>query len=84
MILVVLGTQDKDFSRLLKAIDKLMKTIELPNSIKDFGVSKKDFEANLDTLVELAFDDQCTGANPVYPLMKEIKEIYINAYNGVF
>ena len=75
---------DEKVELLIQAIDKLMKTIELPNSIKDFGVSKKDFEANLDTLVELAFDDQCTGANPVYPLMKEIKEIYINAYNGVF
>ena len=46
------------------------------------GVSEEEFYAKLDELVELAFDDQCTGANPAYPLMKEIREMYIKAYNG--
>lgn len=79
-----LGGKDDDekVKLLIDAITQLKKDINLPLSIKDAGVSKKDFEAKLDELVELAFDDQCTGANPVYPLMKEIKEIYIKAYNG--
>ena len=61
----------------------LMKNINLPNSIKDFGVDEKTFMKNLDELVELAYDDQCTGANPVYPLMTDIKQIYLDAFNGV-
>ena len=68
---------------LIKAVDKLMTDIELPKSIKEFGIDEKEFYKNLDTLVELAFDDQCTGANPAYPLMSEIKQLYIDAYNGV-
>ena len=60
-----------------------MKDIELPNSIKDFGVSEEEFYAKLDDMVELAFDDQCTGANPVYPIMEDMKKIYIDAFNGV-
>ena len=48
-----------------------------------FGVKEDEFMANLDVLVERAFDDQCTGANPRYPLMSEIKEIFLNAYNGI-
>ena len=54
----------------------------IPLSIKDAGVSEKEFYDKLDEIVKLAFDDQCTGANPVYPLMSEIREIYIKAYNG--
>ena len=60
-----------------------MKSINLPNSIKDFGVTEEEFYDKLDEMVELAFDDQCTGANPAYPLMSDIKEIYIDAFNGV-
>ena len=74
---------DEKVELLLKAVDDLMKKIELPNSIKDFGVKEKDFKAKLDEMVELAFDDQCTGANPAYPLMEDIKRIYIDAFNGV-
>ena len=57
--------------------------MEIPSSIKELGISEEDFYAKLDNIVELAFDDQCTGANPSYPLMEEIKQIYIDAYNGV-
>ena len=53
------------------------------NSIKDYGIDEKIFMKNLDELVELAFDDQCTGANPAYPLMSEIKQLYIDAFHGV-
>ena len=75
-------TNDEKVELLIAAIDKLMKAIDLPNSIKDFGVTEKQFNAKLDEMVELAFDDQCTGANPAYPLMSDIKEIYIDAFNG--
>ncbi|RAI15800.1 MAG: bifunctional acetaldehyde-CoA/alcohol dehydrogenase [Candidatus Melainabacteria bacterium] len=73
---------DEKVQLLLDAITELKKELNLPMSIKDFGVNEKTFMANLDELVELAFDDQCTGANPAYPLMKEIKQIYIDAYYG--
>ncbi len=76
-------TNEEKTQLLLKAIDELMKDIELPNSIKDFGVSEEDFYNKLDEMVELAFDDQCTGANPVYPIMEDMKQLYIDAFNGV-
>ena len=80
-------TDEEKTQLLLEAVDKLMKDIELPNSIKEFieknGYTEKDFYDKLDEMVELAFDDQCTGANPVYPLMEDIKKIYIDAFNGV-
>ena len=74
---------DEKVELLINEVDKLMKAINLPNSIKDFGVDEATFMDNLDELVELAYDDQCTGANPVYPLLADIKQIYIDAYNGV-
>ena len=73
---------DEKVQLLLKAITKLKKDLNLPMSIKDFGITRKEFEAKLDELVELAFDDQCTSANPVYPLLKDIKKIYLDAYEG--
>ena len=78
------GKNDEEKVELLiSAVDKLMKSINLPNSIKDFGVTEEDFYAKLDEMVELAFDDQCTGANPVYPIMSDMKQIYIDAFEGV-
>ncbi|RAI11116.1 MAG: bifunctional acetaldehyde-CoA/alcohol dehydrogenase [Candidatus Melainabacteria bacterium] len=78
---------DEKVKLLIKAIDKLMKAINLPNSIEEFitkaGFTKEYWNEHLDELVELAFDDQCTGANPAYPLMTDIKQIYIDAFNGV-
>ena len=76
-------TLDEKVELYIQAVDKLMKSINLPNSIKDFGVTEEEFYAKLDEMVELAFDDQCTGANPAYPLMSDIREIYIDAFNGV-
>ncbi|MCQ2753740.1 MAG: bifunctional acetaldehyde-CoA/alcohol dehydrogenase [bacterium] len=76
------SNDDEKVELLIKAVDDLMTTVELPKSIRDFGVKEDEFMANLDVLVERAFDDQCTGANPAYPLMKEIKQIFIDAYNG--
>jgi len=73
---------DEKVELLINAITNLKKEIKVPLSIKESGVSEKDFMAQLDTLVEQAFDDQCTGANPSYPLMKEMRQIYIDAFNG--
>ena len=74
---------DEKVELLIKAIDNLMTEINLPKSIREFGVKEDEFMANLDTLVERAFDDQCTGANPRYPLMSEIKQIFLDAYEGI-
>ena len=76
------NNDDEKVQLLINAVDDLMTRIELPKSIKDFGVDEETFMKNLDELVELAFDDQCTGANPAYPFMSDIKQIYIDAYYG--
>ena len=76
------ANDDEKVQLLLDEITKLKNAIGLPKSIKEFGVDEKTFMDNLDKLVELAYDDQCTGANPAYPLMEEIKQIYIDAYYG--
>ncbi len=80
-----LGGKDDDekVQRLQEALIQMKKDLGLPMSIKEFGIPEDEFMAKLDEMVELAFDDQCTGANPRYPLMKEIKQMYIDAYNGV-
>ena len=77
-------SDDKKVDLLIKAIQKLKKTCGVPDSIKAYGIDEKVFKKNLDKLVRLAFDDQCTGANPVYPLMKDIKKIYLDAFEGKF
>lgn len=83
--LIELGGRDEDekVANLIKAITDLKKQLDIPLSIKDWGISEKDFHDKLDNMVEQAFNDQCTGANPVYPLMKELRQIYLDAYNGV-
>ncbi len=73
---------DEKVELLLKLIEKLKKDIQLPSSIKEFGVLENEFLEKLDELVELAYDDQCTSANPRYPLMHEIKQLYLDAYYG--
>ena len=77
------NNDDEKLESLLKAISQLKDEIEIPHSIKEWGIKEEDFYAKLDDVVEKAFDDQCTGANPVYPLMEDIRQIYIDAYNGV-
>ena len=62
----------------------LKNRLEIPKSIKAYGIDKKVFMKNLDQLVRLAYDDQCTGANPVYPLMSDIKQIYLDAFEGKY
>jgi acetaldehyde dehydrogenase/alcohol dehydrogenase len=77
------GKNDKEkLENLIKAINELKETVGIKKTIKDYGVDEKAFLENLDEMVEQAFDDQCTGANPRYPLMSEIKQMYLNAYYG--
>jgi len=77
------GKDDMDtFHKLLNAIDKLKESVGIKKSIKEYGIDEKVFFDTLDEMVEQAFDDQCTGANPRYPLMRELKEMYIRAYYG--
>ena len=75
-------TDEEKVEKLIVKIRELMKEIGLPMTIKDAGVDEKVFLEKLDSMVEDAFDDQCTGANPRYPLMSEIKEMYLTAYYG--
>ncbi len=77
------GKNDEEkVNNLIKAIDKLKSQIGIKKCIKDYGIDEKQFLDRLDEMVEQAFDDQCTGANPRYPLMSEIKQMYLNAYYG--
>ena len=71
---------DEVFENFLKALEELKKKIGIKKTIKDYGVDEKYFLETLDEMVENAFNDQCTGANPRYPLMSEIKEIYLKCY----
>ena len=75
-------TKGEQFMNLLKAIRALQKRIGIKPTIRDYVPDEKDFLDRLDDMVEQAFDDQCTGANPRYPLMSEIKQMYLNAYYG--
>ena len=77
------GKNDKEkLNNLIKAIDELKARVGIKPTIKDYVPDEKDFLDRLDDMVEQAFDDQCTGANPRYPLMSEIKQMYLNAYYG--
>ena len=77
------GENDQQkLDNLIKAIDELKEKIGVKKTIKDYGIGEKSFLENLDEMVEQAFDDQCTGANPRYPLMSELKAMYLNAYYG--
>ena len=73
---------EEKLENLIKAIDELKEKVGIKKTIKDYGVDEKEFLERLDDMVEQAFDDQCTGANPRYPLMSEIKEMYLRAYYG--
>ncbi|NLP15215.1 MAG: bifunctional acetaldehyde-CoA/alcohol dehydrogenase [Clostridium sp.] len=73
---------EEKFENLIKAINELKEKVGIRKAIKDYDIDEKAFLGRLDEMVEQAFDDQCTGANPRYPLMSEIKEMYLNAYYG--
>ena len=76
------NSNEEKLENLIKAIDELKEKIGIKKTIRDYGIEEQDFLATLDEMTEQAFDDQCTGANPRYPLMSEIKEMYLRAYYG--
>ena len=76
------ATDEKKVTNLIKAIDELKAKVGIKPTIKDYIPDEKQFLDTLDDMVEQAFDDQCTGANPRYPLMSEIRQMYLNAYYG--
>ena len=79
----VCGKDDKETLELfIQKIEDLKARVGIKKSIQEYGVDEKYFLETLDQMVEDAFDDQCTGANPRYPLMSEIKEMYLKAYYG--
>ena len=75
-------TDEEKLQKLMDAIDALKERVGIRKTIRDYGVDEKEFLARLDDMVEQAFDDQCTGANPRYPLMSELKQMYLDAYYG--
>ncbi len=79
----VKGKTDADkLEGLIRMIEELKAKVGIKATIREYGVDEVDFLARLDEMVEQAFDDQCTGANPRYPLMSEMKEMYLKAYYG--
>ena len=75
-------TDSEKLDNFIKALDELKAKCGIKSTIKEYGIDEKDFLDRLDEMVEQAFDDQCTGANPRYPLMSELKQMYLNAYYG--
>ena len=79
----VQGENDQEkLEGLIKMINDLKAYVGIKPTIRDYVADEKDFLDRLDAMVEQAFDDQCTGANPRYPLMEEIRQMYLNAYYG--
>ena len=76
------NNDDEKVENLIKAINELKEKIGIKATIKDYNIDEKTFLDSLDEMVDQAFDDQCTGANPRYPLLSEIKQMYLNAYYG--
>ena len=77
------GKNDQEtFNNFIKAAEDLKAAIDIPASIHDYGIDEKAFMDGLDEMSENAFNDECTGANPVYPLISEIRELYLRAYWG--
>ena len=76
------NTDQEKLDSLIAAIRALKREVGIKDTIRDYGIEEETFLATLDEMVEQAFDDQCTGANPRYPLMSELKQMYLNAYYG--
>ena len=75
------GKDDREvFEKLIDKLEELMREIDIKPSIRAYGISEEEFLSTLDEMTENAFNDQCTGANPRYPLMSEIKELYLQCY----
>lgn len=79
---IVGKNDDETLEKFIQALEDLKVKIGIKKTIKDYGIDEKEFLTTLDEMVEQAFNDQCTGANPRYPLMSELKEIYLKTYYG--
>lgn len=79
---IVGKNDDETFEKFIQALEELKEKIGIKKTIKEYGIDEKAFLETLDEMVEQAFNDQCTGANPRYPLLSEMKEIYLKAYYG--
>ena len=75
-------TNEQKLENLIAAINTLKSRVGIKATIRDYGIDEQDFLNRLDDMVEQAFDDQCTGANPRYPLMSEIRQMFLSAYYG--
>ena len=73
---------EEKLESLIRAIEELKEKVGIKKSIRDYGITEEDFLGSLDEMAEQAFDDQCTGTNPRYPLISEIKQMYLKAYYG--
>ena len=76
------NTDEEKLENLINKINELKAKVGIKDTIKDYGIEEKDFLERLDEMTEQAFDDQCTGANPRYPLISEMKDMYLRAYYG--
>jgi len=76
------STDEEKLENLIAAVEALKERVGIKKTIRDYGIDEKDFLDRLDDMVEQAFDDQCTGANPRYPLMGEIRQMFLDAYYG--
>lgn len=77
------GENDNEsLEKLISAIDELKEKIGIKKTISEYGIDEQYFLEKLDEMSEQAFDDQCTGSNPRYPLISEIKEMYLKTYYG--
>ena len=76
------NTKEEQISNLVKAVRTLMQRVNIPMTIRDCGVEEKAFLAVLPEMSEHAFEDQCTNANPRYPLIVELQDLYKKAYYG--
>ena len=76
------GNDYEKVESLIRAINELKEKIEIKRTIRDYGIEEQAFLDTLDEMSEQAFDDQCTGSNPRYPLISEIKDMYLRAYYG--
>ena len=76
------ANDDEKLNNLIAAVHDLKMRVGVKETIRDYGVEEAKFLETLDEMAENAFDDQCTGANPRYPLISEIKQMYLNAYYG--
>jgi acetaldehyde dehydrogenase / alcohol dehydrogenase len=76
------NTDEEKIANLIASLEEIKAKLNIPASIQAYGIPADEFNARVDQLAEEAFDDQCTGTNPRYPLISEIRDLYLQAYKG--